>query len=80
MRTTLDIDDDVLRTVREIARREGRSAGRVVSDLLRQALTRSSSVADQTQSGGFLGFEPFAARGRLVTNELVDRLRDDGEY
>jgi hypothetical protein len=38
MRTTLNIDDDVLQAVREIAKRERRSVGAVVSDLLRKAL------------------------------------------
>lgn len=39
MRTTLDIDDDVLRAARELARDEGRSIGGVVSDLARRGLT-----------------------------------------
>jgi len=39
MRTTLDIDDDVLAAAKELARRENSSAGRIVSRLLRDALT-----------------------------------------
>ncbi|HET9901279.1 MAG TPA: ribbon-helix-helix protein, CopG family, partial [Actinomycetes bacterium] len=39
MRTTLNVDDDVLLAVQERARREKRSAGEVLSDLVRQALT-----------------------------------------
>ena len=39
MRTTLDIANDVLRAVKERARREHTTAGAVVSELLRQALT-----------------------------------------
>jgi hypothetical protein len=39
MRTTLDIDDDLLKAARDLARRRGTTAGRVVSDLMRQALT-----------------------------------------
>ena len=35
MRTTLDIDDDVLRAAKELAQRERVSAGQVVSRLLR---------------------------------------------
>jgi hypothetical protein len=34
MRTTLDIDDDVLRAAKELAQRERVSAGQVVSRLL----------------------------------------------
>ena len=39
MRTTLDIDDDVLQAAKERASREGSTAGKVISDLARRALT-----------------------------------------
>ena len=38
MRTTLDIDDDVLQAAKELAVLRGTTAGRVVSDLARRAL------------------------------------------
>lgn len=38
MRTTLDIDEDVIAAARELARDEGRSIGAVVSDLARRGL------------------------------------------
>lgn len=41
MRTTLDIDDDVITAARELARDERRSIGAVVSDLARRGLTPS---------------------------------------
>jgi len=40
MRTTVDIDDPLLREVRAIHRKEGRSMGAVVSELLADALAR----------------------------------------
>ena len=40
MRTTLDIDDPILREVKAIHEREGRSMGAVVSELLADALAR----------------------------------------
>ena len=40
MRTTLDIDDPVLREVKAIHEKEGRSMGAVVSELLADALAR----------------------------------------
>jgi Arc/MetJ family transcription regulator len=40
MRTTIDIDDPILREVKSIHRKEGRSMGAVVSELLADALTR----------------------------------------
>ncbi len=74
MRTTLTLDDDVLAVARERARREGRSIGDVVSELARQAL--AGAQAAQTEES-FFGFEPLPARGRPVTNTLVDSLRED---
>ena len=38
MRTTLDIDDPVLRELKRRQAREGKSLGRLVSDLLARAL------------------------------------------
>lgn len=39
MRTTLEIDDDVLEAAKSIARQSDRTAGAVLSDLARRALT-----------------------------------------
>ncbi len=41
MRTTLDIDDEVLAAVKEVARRERLTAGQVVSRSVRQVFTGS---------------------------------------
>jgi hypothetical protein len=79
MRTTLDIDDDVLRAARELARREKKTAGRVISDLARKALAASpGGVAREAKA--LHGFRPFPRRGGIVTNDLIDRLRDDDAY
>ena len=40
MRTTLDIDEDILLAAKDLARRRHASLGRVVSDLARSGLTR----------------------------------------
>jgi hypothetical protein len=76
MRTTLDIEDDVLTAAKELARRQGISAGQVVSRLLRSALTGEAP----TQRSGVAvvaGFRPFAASDQhLVSNEQIDQLRD----
>jgi hypothetical protein len=76
MRTTLRLDDDVLMVVRERARREQRTAGEVLSELARQALTSSGTVASSA-GAAFLGFEPLPNRGRPVSNALIDQLRED---
>ena len=43
MRTTVDIDDPVLREVKVIHQREGGSIGAVISELLAEALARRRS-------------------------------------
>jgi predicted DNA-binding ribbon-helix-helix protein len=78
MRTTLDIEDDVLDAARELARREHISAGAAVSRLLRAALTgHASARAMQPEAAASNGFRPIAAGDRLVTDSLIDRLRDE---
>lgn len=76
MRTTLDIADDVLLAVRERARRERKSAGEVLSDLARAALTGVGAGDEVAESESFYGFEPAPRRGSIITNELVNRLRE----
>jgi hypothetical protein len=82
MRTTLDIADDVLQAAQERARREKKTAGEVISDLARRALTapHGSLVADAgsvREPRAVYGLRPFAPRGGVVTNELIDNLRDE---
>jgi hypothetical protein len=79
MRTTLDIDDDVLQAAKELARRERKTAGRVLSELARRGLTeaKGSSSTESAAREAFLGFRPFARRGMIVTNEMIDRLREE---
>jgi len=76
MRTTLSLDDDVLLAVKERARREKRTAGEVLSDLARQALTGQHQ---QPHSGGEArhGFRPLPRRGTAISNALIDSLRED---
>ncbi len=40
MRTTVDIDDPVLREVKKLHEKEGRSMGAIISELLADALAR----------------------------------------
>jgi hypothetical protein len=76
VRTTLTIDDDVLFALKERARRERRTVGEVLSELVRQALTGRAATAPQP-SDSFFGFRPLPHRGRTVSNELIDRLREE---
>ena len=43
MRTTLDIDDPILKQLKDLQARDGRSLGRLVSDLLAQALSSTEA-------------------------------------
>ena len=79
MRTTLDIDDDLMAAAKELARRERSSAGKVVSRLLRQSLTNAGTPAPKAMRRGrpVAGFVPFAApSGIVVTDEEVNAMRD----
>ena len=76
MRTTLDIEDDVLAAAKELARRQGRTAGEVISSLARKALTGLAPAGGVREPRATFGFMPFAADGRIVTNEVIDELRD----
>jgi hypothetical protein len=80
MRTTLDIDEDVLNAAKELARRERLSTGRIISHLVRQGLTGqmwapASTSPEPAERVSITGFRPFPA-GRLVTEEAVNRLRE----
>lgn len=77
MRTTVNLDEDVLLAVKERARREKRSAGEVLSELAREALTGRHRGDEIAETGAFYGFEPLPHRGEAVSNELIDHLRED---
>ena len=70
------IKDDVLAAAKELTRRQGVSAGQVVSRLLRSALS-GETRARPSGVAVVAGFRPFAASDQsLVSNELIDQLRD----
>jgi len=74
MRTTLDIDEDVLETAKELAARRGTTAGRVLSDLARSALMPRARTPRKRNGVPIL---PPRKRAGLVTLEAVNRLRDE---
>jgi len=81
MRTTLDIDNDVLAAAKELARQQNLSAGQVVSQLLRKVLTGRAENSAAAQDAGLgspsvAGFRPFPAGKAVVTNDAVNRLRE----
>lgn len=72
MRTTLEIDDDMLAIARVQARERGTSLGTAVSQLMRQGLRGSR----RDLASGFPVFEA-PSDAPVVTDELVVRYRDD---
>jgi hypothetical protein len=74
MRTTLDLDDDILQAAKELAERHGLTAGKVVSNLVRKALAPSGPVR-HVRNG-----VPLLPRRRpgspIPTMKLVNALRD----
>ena len=76
MRTTLDLDEDILLAAKELARQQRVAAGTVISRLVRQALSGQVAGSSQRGESSLAGFRPFAARGRVVSNAQVDVLRD----
>jgi hypothetical protein len=80
MRTTLDIADDVLQAARERAQREKMTIGEMISELARRALTGFPAASSVKEPAAVYGLRPFASRGGIVTNELIDKLREDDAY
>ena len=76
MRTTLDLGDDVLITAKDIARREHRTAGEVITELARIGLQQTTKIRKSDPELAALGFEPIAPNGTRTTNEQVNHLRE----
>ena len=74
MRTTLDIDEDVLDCAKELAARRNTTAGRVLSELARSALAPRGRTQRKRNGVPIL---PDRLGARLVTPEIVNRLRDE---
>jgi len=71
MRTTIDIDDPILKEIKRLQRREGKSLGRLVSDLLAQSLAASKSAAAD-EAPEFRWFaKPMRARVDLADKHAV---------
>jgi hypothetical protein len=73
MRTTLDLDEDVLFAVKEVARKRGTSIGKTLSVLARQALSQHDNAL--TRNG--VPLFPRSPEAKVVTLELVNQLRDE---
>ena len=75
MRTTLDIDEDVLQAATEIGEFHGVTAGKVLSDLARKALTPTGPAPKVRNGVPLLPRRPAGAP--LLTLKFVNELRDE---
>ena len=86
MRTTLDIDEDILAAAKSLAKAGQTTAGRIISDTMRRAIQLgladpaqvrpSTVVAMEPQT--VYGFLPLTAPGQhIVTSDMVRAIRDD---
>lgn len=73
MRTTLDLDDDVLRVARARAAQSGVSLGRAVSELALRGMRASASA----RAVDFPLLPDFGGT-HVITDDLVAEHRDDG--
>ncbi len=77
MRTTVDIDAPVLNELKEIQRSEGKSMGRVISDLLALALyTRRSGQTENSRPFRWIARD-LEARINLEDKEAIYAALDD---
>ncbi len=74
MRTTLTIDDDVMVAVREMAAHQQKSAGKILSNLAREALLPPSMACDERNGIPLLKLRSNAAP---VTLDLVKQMQED---
>lgn len=73
MRTTINLDEDVMRAVRSLAREQGKSLGAVVSALVRKALRAQGEVAYSAD------FPVFRVREDAppITPEMVEAAQEE---
>ena len=74
MRTTLDIEDDVLQAAKELAAKEGLTAGEMISRLARKGLYPANIGAVSRIRNGV---PMLPERDEIITYEHVQRLIDE---
>jgi hypothetical protein len=70
MRTTIDIDDPILKELKKLQKRERKSLGRLVSDLLAQSLASSRTAAPRAMEFEWIA-KPMGARVDLADVHAV---------
>ncbi len=79
MRTTLDIDDDVLSAAKGLAAKERKTAGKILSEFFRRALHAPAAAASKASGTKYViknGIPVLPSRGEVVTVEKVRRIME----
>jgi hypothetical protein len=76
MRTTIDIDDPILRELKKLGKIEGKSLGRMISDLLAQALQRRKTSGPQPVRPHWISRD-MGARINLADSEALYAALDE---
>ncbi len=90
MRTTLDIDDDILAAAKDLAKSADKTAGKIISELARKALMQPGTDFRVEEERAIYGIRPFSKQramigdieplphqGGIVTTDLVRKLMDE---
>jgi len=89
MRTTLDLDEDVLSAAKALAKAANTTAGRIISDTMRRAIQNGLAelrplTSEQTgklkvsEPQAVYGFKALTSSGQhIVTPDMVRSLRDE---
>ena len=78
MRTTIDIDEDVLQGAKEAAEYEGITAGKVISAWARIGRNRRNGNGVAKKDIKFRnGVPQFPSRGEIITMEHIQKIMDE---
>lgn len=77
MRTTLDIEDDVLQAAKELAKSEGSTAGRIISALARRGLNGEPATSKKPRFVYRNGVPVRPSRGEIITLEHIQKIMDE---
>jgi hypothetical protein len=85
MRTTLDLDDDVLSAAKALAKAANTTAGRIISDTMRRAIQNGlaqplspTPALHVAEPKAIYGFAPLTPSGQhIVTPDMVRSMRDE---
>jgi hypothetical protein len=78
MRTTVDIDDPILKDLKKIQQKEGKSLGRLISDLLAQALGNRKLAKASAKPTRWIS-KAMGARVDLANREAVYAAMENGK-